>query len=149
MLFRSEDQTPVEKVCDVTLTQVGLLYDVGSFNGMCYVMRLEDGSFIVTDGGHALQKNADRLYRILRKQAPDPDNIVIAAWIFSHSHGDHSGMFPYFTASYADRVSGADNGKSVQILTGVKAGDRVVTEGAYQVRLASASNAIPAHSHEH
>ena len=27
--------------------------------------------------------------------------------------------------------------------------DRVVTEGAYQVRLASASNAIPAHSHEH
>ena len=44
---------------------------------------------------------------------------------------------------------GADNGKSVQILTGVNAGDRVVTEGAYQVRLASASNAIPAHSHEH
>lgn len=44
---------------------------------------------------------------------------------------------------------GADNGKSVQILTGVRPGDRVVTEGAYQVRLASASNAIPAHSHEH
>lgn len=44
---------------------------------------------------------------------------------------------------------GADNGKQVQILSGVKAGDHVVTEGAYQVRLASASNAIPAHSHEH
>lgn len=44
---------------------------------------------------------------------------------------------------------GADNGKSVQILTGIKAGDQVVTSGAYQVRLASASNAIPAHSHEH
>lgn len=44
---------------------------------------------------------------------------------------------------------GADNGKSVQILTGVHPGDRIVTEGAYQVRLASASNAIPAHSHEH
>ena len=44
---------------------------------------------------------------------------------------------------------GADNGKSVQILTGVKAGDAVVTDGAYQVKLASASNAIPAHSHEH
>lgn len=44
---------------------------------------------------------------------------------------------------------GADNGRSVQILTGVKAGDHVVTSGAYQVRLASASNAIPAHSHEH
>lgn len=44
---------------------------------------------------------------------------------------------------------GADNGKSVQILTGVKAGDAVVTDGHYQVKLASASNAIPAHSHEH
>lgn len=44
---------------------------------------------------------------------------------------------------------GADNGESVQILSGVKAGDRVVTQGAYQVKLASATNAIPAHSHEH
>lgn len=44
---------------------------------------------------------------------------------------------------------GADNGESVQILSGVKAGDRVVTKGAYQVKLASAANAIPAHSHEH
>ncbi|MGI6814979.1 efflux RND transporter periplasmic adaptor subunit [Bacteroides sp. KG123] len=44
---------------------------------------------------------------------------------------------------------GADNGESVRILSGVKAGDRVVTQGAYQVKLASATNAIPAHSHEH
>ena len=43
----------------------------------------------------------------------------------------------------------ADNGKSVQVLSGIKAGDRVVTQGAYQVKLASASNAIPAPSHEH
>lgn len=44
---------------------------------------------------------------------------------------------------------GADNGKEVQILSGLKAGDKVVTEGAYQVRLASASATLPAHSHEH
>ena len=44
---------------------------------------------------------------------------------------------------------GADNGKEVQILTGLRQGDRVVTEGAYQVKLASATNALPAHSHEH
>lgn len=44
---------------------------------------------------------------------------------------------------------GADNGESVQILSDIKAGDRVVTQGAYQVKLASATNAIPAHSHEH
>lgn len=44
---------------------------------------------------------------------------------------------------------GADSGKEVQILTGLQPGDKVVTKGAYQVKLASASNAIPAHSHEH
>lgn len=44
---------------------------------------------------------------------------------------------------------GGDDGERVQILTGVKAGDRVVTRGAYQVKLAAATNAIPAHSHEH
>lgn len=44
---------------------------------------------------------------------------------------------------------GADNGERVQILSGIKAGDKVVTQGAYQVKLASATNAIPAHSHEH
>lgn len=44
---------------------------------------------------------------------------------------------------------GADNGERVQILSGLKAGDEVVTRGAYQIKLASASNAIPAHSHQH
>ncbi len=45
--------------------------------------------------------------------------------------------------------TGANNGKSVQILSGLTAGDRVVTLGAYQVKMASASAAIPGHSHEH
>ncbi|MBE6281611.1 MAG: efflux RND transporter periplasmic adaptor subunit [Bacteroides sp.] len=44
---------------------------------------------------------------------------------------------------------GASNGKEVQILEGLHAGDRVVVKGAYHVKLASASNALPAHSHEH
>jgi RND family efflux transporter MFP subunit len=44
---------------------------------------------------------------------------------------------------------GADNGQRVQILTGIAAGDRVVTRGAYQVKLASASNVVPSHNHEH
>ena len=44
---------------------------------------------------------------------------------------------------------GADNGEAVQILSGLKTGDEVVTKGAYQIKLASASNAIPAHTHHH
>ena len=42
---------------------------------------------------------------------------------------------------------GMDNGQSVQILSGINGGDLVVTEGAYQVKLASVSAAMPSHSH--
>ena len=44
---------------------------------------------------------------------------------------------------------GADDGMDVQVLSGLKEGERVVTKGAYQIKLASASGAIPAHGHEH
>lgn len=37
----------------------------------------------------------------------------------------------------------------VQVLAGVVAGERVVSRGAYQVRLAAASGAIPQHGHVH
>jgi RND family efflux transporter MFP subunit len=46
-------------------------------------------------------------------------------------------------------TTGVDNGQRVQILSGIAPGDRVVTQGAYQVKLASASNVLPAHNHEH
>lgn len=44
---------------------------------------------------------------------------------------------------------GVNNGVDTQVLTGLKPGDRVVTRGAYQVKLASYSAAIPGHSHSH
>ena len=45
--------------------------------------------------------------------------------------------------------TGADDGLRIEILTGLKPGDRIVTQGAYHVKLASASNIIPAHTHSH
>lgn len=44
---------------------------------------------------------------------------------------------------------GPRSGDLVQIVDGVKAGDRVVTRGAYLVRLASLSTSVPAHGHVH
>lgn len=44
---------------------------------------------------------------------------------------------------------GTPDGSRVEILSGVKDGDTVVTRGAIHVKLASASNAIPAHTHNH
>jgi membrane fusion protein, heavy metal efflux system len=44
---------------------------------------------------------------------------------------------------------GPRSGDLVQITEGVKTGDRVVTKGAYLVRLASLSTSVPAHGHVH
>lgn len=45
--------------------------------------------------------------------------------------------------------TGARSGGWVEVLSGVAAGERVVTEGAYEVKLAASSGAIPAHGHAH
>ena len=72
---------------------------------MCYVVRLADGSFVIVDGGFAMKGYEERIYNVLRKQAPDPENIVIAAWIITHAHDDHVDVFGNFFKAYADKVT--------------------------------------------
>ena len=105
---KAEDNqyTPVDG-CDTTITQIGMLNDnLGeTYNGMCYVVRLADGSFIVVDGGFSFEGYKDRIYNVLKKQAPDPDHIVIAAWMITHAHDDHVDVFESFFKAYADKVT--------------------------------------------
>lgn len=44
---------------------------------------------------------------------------------------------------------GGSDGIQVQVLSGLREGERVVTKGGYQIKLATASGAIPAHGHAH
>jgi multidrug efflux pump subunit AcrA (membrane-fusion protein) len=44
---------------------------------------------------------------------------------------------------------GTREGNHVQVLSGVKPGEHIVTKGAYLVRLASLSTSVPAHGHVH
>jgi len=44
---------------------------------------------------------------------------------------------------------GMRNHGMVQVLDGVKSGDRVVIKGAYLIRLSTMSSAVPAHGHVH
>lgn len=117
---KAEDNkyTPVPGL-ESTITQVGLWYANATtplisppnkdgrefynfFNGMSYVIRLADGSFIVVDGGHNNPTNEENLYNILKAQSPDPDKIVIAAWFISHDHGDHTGVLNLFIGKHKD-----------------------------------------------
>lgn len=45
--------------------------------------------------------------------------------------------------------TGIDDGQRVQILSGLEEGEWVVTNGAYQIKMASMSSTIPAHGHSH
>jgi len=56
--------------------------------GEGYIIRLEDGRFIIFDGGY---KGEDRVYTTLREL--EEGSITVAAWFISHPHGDH---FPAF-----------------------------------------------------
>ncbi len=44
---------------------------------------------------------------------------------------------------------GGNDGMKVQVLSGLQEGDRVVTKGAYNIKLSTASGTLPAHGHSH
>ena len=44
---------------------------------------------------------------------------------------------------------GDSDGSRIEITSGIKEGDNVVTKGTVNVKLAAASTAIPAHTHNH
>jgi len=55
--------------------------------GQGYIFVLPDGRLIVQDSG--VKSNKDYVYEAIKSVAPDPNNIVIAAWFISHQHDDH------------------------------------------------------------
>ena len=82
----------------ITITQIGTA-DLHSEVDMSYVIRLADGSFIVYDTGLSYSERGyvgEEIYKVLRKQAADPEHIVIAAIMLSHPHLDHlCGLFQF------------------------------------------------------
>ena len=108
-----------EKVCDVAVTQLGLYQDPKVYTGMGYLIRLEDGTFVVIDGGSGFDYNAELLYNLMLDQKPEGmENIIVSAWIITHAHGDHNGVYMNFTRNYTDKVT-------VKLLIGNDAPDLV------------------------
>lgn len=95
-----------KKITDSSITQMTLDYESGNF-GMCYVITLEDGSFIIYDGGGDKGgKDHIRLYNLLKQINKRPDGeIVIAAWVITHEHWDHFIGFFNFCKAFGGRVT--------------------------------------------
>lgn len=111
-------EAPYQKCASTTLSPISLDYshrEITDGNGLSLVITLEDGRFIIIDGGYGdyptesglkEPKDADILYEYLKKSNGRSDKkITVAAWIITHPHADHCGAFKKFTRLYSDKIS--------------------------------------------
>ena len=102
---REEDNLYTDAGVQNAIVEVSTDHDGAAKIGMCYLCRLCDGSFLIVDGGHNKEGCAKAIHDTLVKLAPDPDNIIIAAWFLTHGHSDHVGAFYAFTEAYGADVT--------------------------------------------
>ena len=97
--------SPYEKLTTPKLAFIGLDYTdpEREGTGMSFVMTLADGSYIVYDGGFRI--DAPILLDYLEKNNVRSEKPRIAAWVLTHSHGDHYLAMCEFADHYADRVT--------------------------------------------
>ncbi len=75
----------------------------GEGNGMGFVLTLSDGSFIIYDGGY--YEDAEGLLTYLDEHNVRAEKPRIAAWVLTHSHGDHYFAMHEISRKYADRLT--------------------------------------------
>ena len=93
-----------EKICDVSVAQLGLDYTASQsmVGGMGYVILLEDGTFVIIDGGYG-GNDSEILWDTLNSMKPaGVDEIVVSAWFLTHGHFDHYGTLQDFIRNYSD-----------------------------------------------
>ena len=99
-----KQEDPYTKITETTFTMLDLDYEAGNF-GNAFIITLEDGSFIVHDGGGTSGQDKSELYNTLKRLNKRKDGkIVIAAWIISHEHWDHFENFFNVCNSYSTSV---------------------------------------------
>ena len=85
------------------------------------------------------------------KSSPIPNALIVPVSSLLEEQGNFYVYVQSGGESFQKREIkiGASDGIFVQLLSGVSEGERVVTKGAYQIKLSSASGELPAHGHEH
>ena len=99
--------TAFDSVGDTELTLLGVSGSGNDENGLSMFMRLADGRFLIWDGGGTEpERDAENLYNQLKASAEEVglDKVVIAAWMLTHSHGDHANTYLSFLPKYGAQV---------------------------------------------
>ena len=90
----SSIQSTYTSVYETAKDKVTTAADNTSGNGMGYIIKLSDGSFIIYDGGYFA--DAAEVASIIGSG-------TVRAWVITHGHGDHTGAF-------LEYIYGAKNG---------------------------------------
>lgn len=88
---------------------------------------------------------------IYLKTAPVPDALVIPVSALMEEMGNFFVYVQTAGESFQKRqvITGASDGIKIQLISGVSEGERIVTKGAYQIKLSTSTGTVPAHGHEH
>ncbi len=104
-----KDENKYTKITESQITMMGLAHDPGwgsgvQNNGLCIVIRLEDGRFVIIDGGFASNGNYHALANLIKEQSSAYTTTpTIAAWMVTHDHGDHQGpLHPSYVSYYSN-----------------------------------------------
>ena len=97
-----------EKVTDATVTQLGTLSSKEAAPGESYVIQLEDGSFVVIDGGGAytatVNNDMQTWMNFLTVNKPASHEKPRVTWMFTHAHGDHIALALSFLEKYSNSI---------------------------------------------
>ena len=73
--------------------------------GMAYLIRLENGKFILIDSTFGEYDEVDHIYSLMCEQNETDTLPCVAAWFFTHPHGDHTRGFIGMSKTYADKLT--------------------------------------------
>lgn len=99
-LIYSDDYVKGNKEEAKTTLTMPELWNAGS----SFVFQLKNGHFIVNDGGY--EEDLPYLLDYMESLVPEGEKPVVEAWIVSHSHSDHMGVFVAFSDNkkWCDRI---------------------------------------------
>ncbi|OFY86879.1 MAG: efflux transporter periplasmic adaptor subunit [Bacteroidetes bacterium RIFCSPLOWO2_12_FULL_35_15] len=105
-------------------------------------------TFEIDNTGNLIPGSVAEVYL---KSTPIPDVLAIPVSSLIEEQGNFFVYVQTEGESFQKREIkiGASDGVNVQLLSGVLEGERVVTKGAYQIKLSTASGTLPKHGHEH
>lgn len=161
LVLRAEvSQTEAAKLARVTSASFkvpgGEVFDTQKLNGklLAYGKSAGANSFMLPITFEIANKEGitpGAFVEVYLRSASIPNALIVPVSAIMEDQGTHYVFVQTGGETFERRevAMGPSDGLRVQLLSGVKAGERVVTQGAYQIKLSSALGEVPAHGHEH